>query len=182
MARASWRNASHQFAEALLDCSEELTKTGRGVMRKACEDWLEKTDADWPRGHGDYWHPWYSGALHDSLVARISEDGQTLFLRYMPSRSDEIQTATAEETGTRSFNRIVGAAAGLAIARTAEMTPYSGTVAEMLIGVPYAEFVNEMASHEGYIEELETDFVDYIQEQFDKNNTLFKNLLVRPRR
>ena len=181
MARANWRKASHQFAKAIINSKEELTKTGRGVMIRACQDWLNKKDSEWPRGSGDYYHPWYSGALHDSVVTRISENGHTIAIRYMPSLSNETQTATAKETGTRAYRRIIGAVAGLEIARQAEMAPLSGTVGQMFIGVPYAEFVDEKASHEGYIEELENDFVDYIQEQFDKNNTMFRNLLVRPK-
>lgn len=185
MARSSvsaWKKAQHEFSEAIISCSEELTKTGRGVMRNACQSWLEKVDAEWPRGNGDYLHPWDTGALHDSIATRVSEDGHTIAISYMPSRSDEIQSATAMETGTRAYSRIVGSVFGAQMVRTAEMLPLSGTVGQMFIGAPYAEFVDNMASHDGYIEELENDFIDYIQEQFDKNNSMFRNLLVRPKK
>ena len=189
-----WNKTYAAFSEALLDCGEQLTKQGETMMVRACEKWLKKVDSEWPttvvrRGKsqmgGDREHPWDTGTLHDSISCRISDNNRTIGIRYMTKRAESgaYQTATEDETGTRDYDHIVGTTFGRLMAGRASRVNVPGTQGQMFIGVPYAQAVNETWQHEGFINDLQVDFISTIEDEFGpKGNTFFRNLIVRPRK
>lgn len=196
---AKWNKFTSAFSEALIDCGEQLTKQGESIMTRGCEEWLDKTDNEWPHGTtvtrigwgpnnvnkrsfgGDHDHPWYTGTLHDSVFVRVADGNRIIATRFMPSKATGPQSATAEEAG-RDYERIVGQQFGALMAGRASRVKQTGTNAQMFIGVPYAEWVNEMPSHEGFIRELNVQFISYLEDYFELNNGRFRKLIVRPRK
>ena len=62
----------------------------------------------------------------------------------------------------------------MAAVRSARMG-LPGLLAQLFIGVPYAEKVNEMDSHAGYVEVMQEDFVRYITGRLE----FMRNLVIR---
>lgn len=196
---AKWNKFTKAFSEALIDCGEQLTPLGEKIMIRGCEEWIAKTDSEWPHSTsvtrigwgahnvktrkfgGDKMHPWYSGQLHDSISVRVADGNRVIATRYMPQKGVGYQTATAEEAG-RDYDKIVGRQFGVLMAGRASRVKQSGTNAQMFIGVPYADKVNEMPRHEGFADELYAQFVSYLEGFFDLNNGRFRKLMVKPRK
>lgn len=191
---AKWNKFTSAFSDALIDCGEQLTKQGETVMIRGCEEWLKKTNAEWPHSTsvvtrnlrtqnfgGDHDHPWYTGQLHDSVAVRVADGNRIIATRYMPASATSPQTATAEEAG-RDYDRIIGQQFGILMAGRASRVAQKGTNAQMFIGVPYAQWVNEQPRHEGFINELNVQFISFLEDYFSINNGAFRNLLVRPRK
>lgn len=191
---AKWNKFASAFSEALIDCGEQLTKQGETIMIRGCEEWLKKTNAEWPHSTsvvtrnlrtqnfgGDHDHPWYTGQLHDSVAVRVADGNRIIATRYMPASATSPQTATAEEAG-RDYDRIIGQQFGILMAGRASRVAQKGTNAQMFIGVPYAQWVNEQPRHEGFINELNVQFISFLEDYFSVNNGAFRNLLVRPRK
>ena len=191
---AKWNKFASAFSEALIDCGEQLTKQGETIMIRGCEEWLKKTNAEWPHSTsvvtrnlrtqnfgGDHDHPWYTGQLHDSVAVRVADGNRIIATRYMPASATSPQTATAEEAG-RDYDRIIGQQFGILMAGRASRVAQKGTNAQMFIGVPYAQWVNEQPRHEGFINELNVQFISFLEDYFSINNGAFRNLLVRPRK
>lgn len=191
---AKWNKFASASSEALIDCGEQLTKQGETIMIRGCEEWLKKTNAEWPHSTsvvtrnlrtqnfgGDHDHPWYTGQLHDSVAVRVADGNRIIATRYMPASATSPQTATAEEAG-RDYDRIIGQQFGILMAGRASRVAQKGTNAQMFIGVPYAQWVNEQPRHEGFINELNVQFISFLEDYFSVNNGAFRNLLVRPRK
>lgn len=191
--RAAWGKASKGFSIALLDACETVTKKGAQVLATACEDWLAEMDWEWKRGSlqksgpsggfylyksgykgGDATHPWYTGNLHDSFATAITDRGRLLHARYMTEGAQRLQTYKGQI--------VDGAAAAhdaLMRAVHTNMRGVGGLVARLVIGVPYAQKVNEMESHKDYVDVYEKDFGDMLiahMEQF------LPKVSVRPRK
>lgn len=189
---AAWNKFYSAFSEALIDCGKQLTKQGETIMIRGCEEWLKKTDNEWPKDNmqrykkrqfgGDHNHPWDTGTLHDSISVRIADGNRIIATRFMPSSATGPQTATAAEAG-RDYDNIVGTVFGRTMAARANLPRQTGTNAQMFIGVPYAQAVDKQWQHEGYINELNVDFVSFLEDLFTmKGNYYFRNLIVRPRK
>lgn len=199
---AKWNKFYSAFCEALLDCGEQLNKQGEGVMVKACETWMDKLHEDFmaaltpneryitaPTGRiihskyeGDHNHPWFTGSLHDSISARVADGSRTIALRYMPRMSTDAQFAEASEAG-RDYPFINGQAFGRLMAGRASRISPTAVSAQLFIGVPYAQYVDSDWRHSDFINEMNTQFISYMEEAFlPKGNANFKNLIVRPRK
>lgn len=197
-----WKKFSAAFSEALLSCEEELTGFGRRLMCEECAKWIQKTDAEWPhstsitkikwgpnnvrtqRFGGDAMHPWYYGQLHDSVVVRVSEGNKTVAIEYMPQRATSPQKATASDAGA-NYSRIIGAEWAVLIARQAEHTYWKGSKAvqaQLLVGVPYAQKVNESSRHGGFLDELNAQFASYLEDQMTIRSEGFRTRVVRPKK
>lgn len=184
---AQWNKAYSGFSKALLDCGKQLTKQGEVVMLNAAEKWLRDTDAEWPKGTppdspGDHDHPWYTGTLHDSIAVRVADGKRTIGIRYMPPAAVAPQTATEAQTGIRDYDNIVGTVYGRITAARGSRVKQNGTVAQMFIGVPYAQSVNEYWRYEGFIENLNEYFIAAMEDAFSPHgNEFFRNIIVKPR-
>ena len=191
---ASWKKFSAAFSEALLSCGEELTAFGRRIMRESCEEWIERTDAEWPhstelengaRFGGDAMHPWYTGQLHDSVVVRVSEGNRTIAIQYMPTSAEGgPQHATAQDAGA-NYDNIIGAEWAMQIARQAEHTYWKGSralQAQVFVGVPYARKVNELSRHAGYLDELNAQFASFLEDELMIRSEEIRSRVIRPKK
>lgn len=193
--RAAWGKTYRALSDALLDCGEQLTKQGETIMTRGCEKWLETTDAEWP-GHtevtrigwgknnvkkrifgGNAEHPWFTGNLHDSVAVRIASRNRTVAIRYM----SDYASKSATRPQTYKGQEIYGSDWARVVAQRGQYVFLPGTNAQMFIGVPYADTVNE-SSHPGFMEDLQNYFVSFLEDYFALNNDRFKNLIVRPRK
>lgn len=187
----AWNKTAAALSMALSDAGKQLTKQGATILTRACENWLEQTDAEWPRPYGDHEHPWLTGNLHDSIGTRVAIGNHTVSQRFMKQAAEEATNASAEETGTRDYNHIIGAQFGrLFIGRMGRVSQ-SAIVAQMGIGVPYAQYVDKggrvatdsdgntqgHGDHGGYIGYLQSEFEDAINLELDK----VRNFVIRPK-
>lgn len=113
---AQWKKFSRDMSAALSSGCEELTNFGKELMIESCDEWIKKTDSEWPhstalangaRFGGDAAHPWYSGQLHDSVAVRVADKNRTVAVRYMPMKAEYKQHATAADAGA-NYNSIIG--------------------------------------------------------------------------
>ena len=173
----TWGNTYKAFSKELLKAGEKITKQGETILTKACEDWLAEQNSNWPRHYtmqsgaqfgGDEYYPWYTGNLHDSVATRVSNNGRTISIRQMDPAAI---IAQHDETHDRIDGQVFGQ---MAAVRSARMG-LPGLLAQLFIGVPYAEKVNEMDSHAGYVEVMQEDFVKYITGRLE----FMRNLVIR---
>ena len=162
------------FSDALSYAGEHLSGWARGWMHEAVKKSLSQIDSEWPHSSfkskgtivtnlfgGDKFHPWYSGHLHDSVVAIVSDKHRTVAIEYMPPSAE---TATQTYNGQTVVGRDAGEIAAMSAQRVLHFLP--GTVASIFVGVPYADKVDDMPRHAGYIRELQNQFASSVEDYF----------------
>ena len=139
-----WKNASAQFQKELLASADGVNHATQQLFIDANNRFLDQV-----QGQKDLL-PYYTGNLHDSIAAAVSQSGRILRVVYMPKE------ATRPQTGL-DRKRIVGLdEAYKAIRRT--KYPRTGVSSTLVVGVPYAEGVNEKSRRKGYLNWLESSF------------------------
>lgn len=197
---ANWNKFYSAFSEALLDCGHQFTKQGETMLLNECEAHLQRLNEAWLNDRAYYrrsirnpfngkqvvsdlvgsnLHPWFTGTLHDSISASVAEGNRTIGVRYMPRAASGAQFATSAEAG-RDYSTIVGSSFGALTAGRATRVPEGAVSARLLIGVPYAQFVNEMEEHEGFINTLQSEFISDIRDVFAEQK--IRNLIIRPKK
>lgn len=204
MARAKdihWQGkAVKGFTTALADASEHLTGWARDWMSESVRDAILEMDSMWPHttilGNrirrtkkrnstefilvgaqqfgGDRTHPWYSGQLHDSVVGVVSDRRRVVSLQYMPSRAEFPQK---DDNGNPVNGGELAMAAALSLSRVMHFLP--GVSASIFVTVPYAEKVNEMQRHLGYLDELSADFAASVEDFFYDRADGYKTRIYR---
>ncbi len=195
--KASWGKTYRGFAQALAEAGKHLTKQGATILSDACESWLQDVDSQWPRGSrndivnlntgkvqrtygayasgyrgGDKYFPWYTGNLHDSLATVVTDGNRVVGIRQMQPGAT---VAQYDET-----NGIIdGTEWGLLVANRAAHVLLGGVQAKLVIGVPYAQKVDEMPEHAGYVHELEVDFASTMENALNYEFGRTKNLIIR---
>ena len=186
---AEWGNTYKGFSKALTEAGKILTKQGGTILTRACEDWLKEQDEQWPHSSvgtsyksgyhgGDHYHPWYTGNLHDSIATRVADNNRTISIRLMEPRAVVRQGAIAADVG-RDYDNIVGAAFGRMAAVRSGRLNFPGVQAILVVGVPYAEKVDEMDTHQGYIKEFERDFASTMEGALQYEFGRTYNLIIR---
>lgn len=175
----AWNKFRIAFSSALQEASKMVTKEAETELLNASEIWLNKTDSEWPKSAGpfmgaggDDMHPWFSGNLHDSVSVRIAEGMRTIGLRFMPMAAGDVyQDATAEDAG-RDYPEIRGYVEGRLVAGRASRVRQNGLVAQLFIGVPYAQKVNTTGGphgdHKGFAFYLMKDFQHDMTQAMDR--------------
>lgn len=184
----AWGKTYKGFAEYLQLAGKSISKSTAKNLADAGEEFMANEDWDWPRGvrfdavyngrkvrgampyatgfrGGDDMHPWYSGNLHDSMAVGVFNGTRLLSARYM--------TPGAIEPQTYKGQTVDGVTAGQEALQRAAHVFASGQAgatlrAVMVIGVPYADDVNEMPDHAGYVEYLQHEFSSTIAPAVDK--------------
>ena len=175
------------FTTALADASEHLTGWARGWMTEAVRDAILEMDSKWPHSTtigntirrtrkrnssdfilvgaqmfgGDRTHPWYTGQLHDSVVAVVSDNRRVVSMQYMPSRA---QSPQKDDNGNPVNGSELALSSALSLSRVTHFLP--GVSASIYVAVPYAEKVNEMPRHKDYLYELNADFAASVEDFF----------------
>ncbi len=196
--KASWGKTYKGFSQALAEAGAILTQQGATMLTQTCEEWLDEVDSQWPRGAraqdqmnlntgrtqraygtyksgyrgGDHYFPWYTGNLHDSFVTRIAIGNRTVSIRQMK------QGATVAQFD-KKYGAIDGSEWGLIAASRGSHVFLPGLQAQLYIGGPYAEQVNEMREHEGYLRQMERDFASTIRNRMEYEFGHTRNLIIR---
>lgn len=175
--RNDWKKFSVAMSEALGYAGEHLSNWAKMWMDEAVEDSLAQIDSDWEgETHlkrksgkissfgGDYFHPWYTGNLHDSVAGFVTDKNKLIGkIHYMPQAATQPQTYYGP---AGRFDHIVGREWAVKEAHNANYYFLTGIQARMVIGVPYAREVNESARHAGYIDELMVQFASNVEDYF----------------
>lgn len=168
-----WRKAIQGFSDSLGYAGEHLNGWAREWMSEATEQALAQLDADWEgETHwkresgkvssfgGDHFHPWYTGQLHDSVAGIVSDRHRVVAIRYMNQAAHKPQTFNGQIIIGHDW-AIRGAQN---IARALRLVP--GIKSTITVGVPYAEKVDEMPRHAGFIRELSNQFASNVEDYF----------------
>lgn len=199
-----WGKFNKGMSYALIDAGKQLTIRGTAYMWALADEFLREVDAKWPHHSsgigkgmsnikngsqfgGDAMHPWYSGQLHDSIAIRIADKNRTVAISYMPSHAPTFPNGEPgrflESDGSQSmpgFRGIVGTEMAAQAAQNAQYYFLPGTQLQLLIGVPYAEKVNETGRHYGYADALMDDLIKKVDE-FMWSGSLWKRGMIRAR-
>ena len=192
--RDAWNKCYSAFSEALLDCGEQFKKQGETMMTKALEQWFVEYDEEWRshlRAHertyregnhivfgefeGDQSFPWFSGTLHDSIAGRIADGRKTIAIRFMPSGPASDNQFVGDQ-----YPDINGVIFGRLMAGRATRVPQTATVAQIFVGVPYAQKVDESPKHKGYLNDMEVSFISAMEDVFAEPR--IRNLIIKPRK
>ena len=195
--KAEWGKTYKGFAQALAEAGKHLTKQGATIMTAACEEWLQDVDSQWPRGArrdimnlntgksqrsygayasgyrgGDHYYPWYTGNLHDSMATVVTDGNRIVSIRQM-------QPGATVGQNDETHGYIDGSEWGLLVANRASRVLLGGVQARLVIGVPYAQKVDEMPEHEGYVREFEVDFASTMENALTYEFGRTKNLIIK---
>ena len=184
-----WGKTYMAFSQALLNAGKSLNSIATVELQEVADDYLKKVDSEWPHHSegrsffdgsikvingskfgGDREHPWYSGQLHDSVAVRIMTGNRLTSVHYMPPSPD-----TGKPQHTETINNIIGAEWAREIAE-AHGPRYllPGVQVQLIVGVPYADKVNEEGRHIGFADSLADDLFSDVYAWVDEGG------LVRP--
>jgi hypothetical protein len=168
-----WKKTTQGFSDALGYAGEHLTGWARMWMDEAVTQALSEIDADWEgETHwkresgkissfgGDRFHPWYTGQLHDSVAGIVSDQHKVVSIRYMQPSATKPQTYQ----GQIIRGRELAEEAAQRVAKALRFVP--GVKATITVGVPYAEKVDNMPRHEGFIRYLNDQFTSKVEDYF----------------
>lgn len=192
--RSGWGNAEKKFVEYIQLAGQTIGKKAAENLAAAGEEFMANEDWDWPRGArydtvyngrsvrasgtyasgfrgGDAMHPWYSGNLHDSIAVGVFSGSRMLAARYMTPGAAEPQTYGGQQIdGVTEGQRV--------LSNYASRTTGGSVRAVMVIGVPYADYINTSPTigwrndtpntHIGYADYLENEFYTTILPAVDR--------------
>lgn len=179
----NWGKTYKACSQALLGAGKALVPLAAEELNDVARRFLREQDAQWPHSTqakskngkamsfgGDREHPWYSGQLHDSIAVRIMQGNRIKAVHYMPPSPD-----TGKPQHTETIKNIVGTEWAREIAEMHGPRYFlPGVQTQLIVGVPYAEKVNEDGRHAG--------FVDYLADELFSavNQWVFDGGLSRP--
>lgn len=169
-----WGKTYKAFSYALLGAGKVLTQLGALQLSYLGEEFLAEQDAKWPHSSsgrmvdgkkvangakfgGDHDHPWYYGQLHDSVAVRIASANRTMAIKYMPPL---VSSGPAQHMG--NITGIIGADWAVTAAQNARWYLLPGAQIQLIVGVPYAEKVNESSHHLGFFDNLQTELINAV--------------------
>lgn len=177
-----WKKTYQGFSDALGKAGEHLTGWAREWMADAVEKSLDTIDSEWS-GHvegkngtsfgGDRFHPWYTGTLHDSVAGIVSDKNRIVAVRYMPERADGPQ----EYLGYKIVGVDWARYGADSISRSLRFA--SGIYATVVVGVPYADKVDESSRHAGFIRELSNQFAANVEDYFTEKAEGYRTRVFR---
>lgn len=166
-----WGKTYKAFSQALLSSGKALNSIAATELQDVATKYLKTQDAQWPhstslasgaRFGGDREHPWYSGQLHDSVAVRIMQGNRISSIHYMPPSPD---TGGAQHTET--IKGIIGADWAHQIAENRMRYLLPGLQVQLIVGVPYAEKVNDSNRHAGFADSLADDLFSSVYDWVD---------------
>lgn len=170
-----WGKTYKAFSYALLDAGKQIAADTKRDFALISEEFLDDLNGEWPHGTtitrigwgknnvktrsfgGNHDHPWFTGQLHDSVAVRVADKNRTVAVRYMPPSAD------GGPQHTQTDRNIIGAEWAHEVAeRKAPWYFLPGLQIQLIVGVPYAEKVNESIQHLGFMENLSTDLINKV--------------------
>lgn len=178
-----WGKTYKAMSQALLGSGKALNSIATVELQEVAHNFLKEEDAMWPHNSfiskgtvvtnlfgGDAMHPWYSGQLHDSVAVRIMQGNRIVSVQYM-----QPSPATGAPQHTEKIKNIIGADWAHEIAeRHGARYLLPGVQVQLIVGVPYAEKVNESTRHYGFADELANELFSRV------NQWVYSGGLVRP--
>ena len=168
-----WSKSIKGFSQALANVGEHLTGWAKEWMSEAVQDSIAQIDADWEgETHwkrssgkissfgGDHFHPWFTGQLHDSVAGIVSDKHRVISVAYMPQAAVKPQTYQGQIVIGHDY----AIRKAMEMQRVLHLLP--GIRASVVVGVPYAEDVDEMKEHAGYMRELSVQFASNVEDYF----------------
>lgn len=177
-----WGRTYKACSQALLGSGKALNQIALVELQQVAEKYLRDQDAQWPHSTslpngakfgGDATHPWYSGQLHDSVAVRIMQKNRISSVHYMPPSPD-----TGKPQHTEKIKNIIGVDWAHQIAEGSGPRYFlPGVQVQLIVGVPYAEKVNESGRHGGFVDSLADDLFSEVNDWVD-NGGLSRNVVV----
>lgn len=168
----NWGKTYKAMSQALLNAGKALNSIASVELQEVSEKYLREEDAKWPhstslpngaRFGGDAMHPWYSGQLHDSVAVRIMSSNRITSVHYMPP-----SPATGKPQHTDTIKNIVGAEWAREIAEAHGARYFlPGVQVQLIVGVPYADKVNESGRHYGFADNLADELFSAVNSWVD---------------
>ena len=168
----NWGHTYKACSQAILGSGKALNQIALVELQEVAEKYLKDQDASWPhstampngaRFGGDHNHPWYSGHLHDSVAVRIMQGNRISSVHYMPPSPD-----TGKPQHTETIKNIIGVDWAHEIAEGGGPRYFlPGVQAQLIVGVPYTEKVNESGRHYGFVDSLADDLFSAVNEWVD---------------
>lgn len=173
-----WGKAYKACSMCLLSAGKALNEIALSELGDVATVYLRELDAQWPHSStitrfgfgknavssrkfgGDHDHPWWSGQMHDSVAVRVMQGNRIAAVRYMtPSPS------TGSPQHTETIDDIVGVEWAHQIAEGAGARYFlPGVQVQLIIGVPYAEKVNNSSRHSGFVDNLSNDLYSAVNQ------------------
>ena len=173
-----WSHTYKAASMCLLEAGKALNSIALTELGDVASGYLKELDSQWPHGTtvtrygwgknnvstrsfgGDKNHPWWSGQLHDSVAVRVMQGNRIAAVRYMPP-----SPATGEPQHTKTIQNIVGVEWAHKIAEEGGaryLLP--GVQVQLIVGVPYAEDVNESSRHSHFMDSLSNDLYSAVNQ------------------
>lgn len=189
-----WGKTYKAFSYALLNAGNALASDTKRDMAILSREFLGELDAEWPHRTtitrigwgknnvsnrtfgGDRNHPWYTGQLHDSVAVRVAEKNKTVSVEYMNPSAGDAQHMSASDG--MKIDHIIGADWGRQVATG--KAPYyflPGIQVQLIVGVPYAEKVNESDRHAGFMGALSVDLINKVDAWIEAGGLTRRNYL-----
>lgn len=175
----NWGQTYKAMSQALLGSGKALNQIALVELQEVADKFLKAEDASWPHSTslpngakfgGDAEHPWYYGQLHDSVAVRIMQGNRITSVQYMPPSPD-----TGKAQHTEQIKGIIGADWAREVAEQhGPRYLLPGVQVQLIVGVPYAEKVNESDRHYGFADNLADELFSRVNEWVDRGG------LVRP--
>lgn len=174
----NWGKTYKAMSMALTNAGETLNQIAIDGLREVAESFLKDEDANWPHGTtvqtlskknglvasatqkfgGDAFHPWYTGQTHDSVAVRIMSKNRITSVHYMPPSPD-----TGRPQHTETINNIIGAEWAREVAEGHGPRYFlPGVQIQVIVGVPYADKINESGRHQGFADYLADELFDKV--------------------
>ena len=169
----NWTKTVKGFTYALGYAGEHLTNWAKDWMVEATQAAMAQIDSDWPRHSikrneggiasfgGHRYYPWYTGQLHNSVAGVVSDQFKIIAITHMP---EEVDAEPQYYQGQIIYGHDWGVRKALEMQRVLHFVP--GVRSTVVIGVPYADKVDEMSRHAGYKQELANQFASAVEDFF----------------
>lgn len=181
----NWGKTYKGFSQALLGSGKALNQIALSDLQEVAHKYLRNQDAQWPHNTtavskggktmnfgGNAEHPWYTGQLHDSIAVRIMQGNRITSVQYMPP-----SPATGKPQHTETIKHIVGTEWAHEIAEQHGARFFlPGVQVQLIVGVPYADKVNEDGRHAGFADHLADELFSEVN-QWVFGGGLSRNIL-----
>lgn len=184
----SWGKTSKAFSYALREAGYAANEATKEQMTLLAEDFLSDLDAKWPHHSegrsyfdgaikvlngskfgGSHDYPWYSGQLHDSTAIRLAQGNRLIAERYMPASAYPPPGEPGRfllPDGSQTMSGFPGGINGAEMAKTgvSNAARYShflspGIQVQLVVGVPYADMLNQSGRHKSFFDSIADDLV-----------------------
>jgi hypothetical protein len=173
---------------AILESGKALNSIALEELRGVSEQYLKDQDAKWPHHSGsssstgksqffggDKDHPWYSGQTHDSVAVRVAQGNKTAHILYMPTSAYPPPGEPGRylnPDGSQTMRGFSGGIIGAELGRQVSEHNVSyyflpGVQVQLVVGVPYANIVNESSRHMGFVDNLSNELFNYVYNWID---------------